>query len=279
MRTNMLLVGIGLLCLAATSVEAAVITAAGSTTVLPALKGCGKSFQAKHADVYVISAGGGSSKGVSSVGRGKVDIGTASRAVKDKELAAYPGLKQYKLATDGVVVIVNSANPLTSISADQVAKLYNGAADNWSVVGGSDATVNLVTLGMEHGTYELFSKFFHLRGEESEGNIQFSKGKAWIAFSQDVALDRVAHDEHAIAFASIGVATAFAEKTGQVKLLLLDGVAATEANVTSGSYALVRPLLLLTNGEAQGEVKNFIDYLQGKECQSSVKDMGYIPVQ
>ncbi|GAV19979.1 phosphate transport system substrate-binding protein [Mariprofundus micogutta] len=279
MNIHVLLAGIGVICMVTLPAEATVITTAGSTTVLPAVKACAKSYQAKHAGIHVISAGGGSSKGVSTVGRGKVDVGAASRAVKGKEKSTYPELKQYQLGTDGVVMVVHADNDLSNLTADQVSKLYNGEFASWAALGGAESNVNLVTLGKEHGTYELFSKYFKLRGEESEGNIVFGKGHAWIAFSQDVALDRVAHDKSGIAFASIGVASAFAEKSGRVKLLSIDGIAATEANVSNGSYKLVRPLLMLTNGDAKGEVRNFMDYLLGQECQATVKALGYIPVR
>ncbi|OIO73394.1 MAG: phosphate-binding protein [Zetaproteobacteria bacterium CG1_02_53_45] len=279
MKIRVLLGSLGLICFAATTVEAGVITAAGSTTVQPALKACSKAYQSSHADVQLIIAGGGSSKGVSSVGKGKVNIGAASRNLKDREKAAYPDLKTYKLGTDGVVMVVNSANSLDGLSSDQVKKLYSGDITNWSALDGAAAAVELITLGMEHGTYELFTHSFQLSGAESEGSISFARGRAWIAFSQEVALDKVAHDENAIAFASIGVASAFAEETGKIKLLSLDGVAATKANVANGKYLLVRPLLLLTRGAPAGDVKAFVDFALGEQCQSLVKNLGYIPAQ
>jgi len=279
MNIKVLLCIMGLICCTAISAEAGVITAAGSTTVQPALKACAKAYLSTDAGKQLIIAGGGSSKGVSTVARGTVDVGTASRNLKDKEKSKYPDLHSYRLATDGVVMVVNTANPLSALNSEQVKQLFNGEIIHWSGVGGSDAKVALVSLGMEHGTYELFSKFFHLKGKEYEGNIQFSKGSAWIAFSQQVALDKVARDENAITFASIGVASAFAEGTGKIKLIPLDGVAATEANVGNGSYPLTRPLLLLTKGAAQGDVKDFIDYSLRQECQGIVKKLGYIPVK
>lgn len=262
------------------SAYAGLITSAGSTTVQPAMKACSLAYrQAGHSDVQFIIAGGGSSKGVKTVGRGKVDIGRASRPIKDKEKKAYADLKVFKLATDGVAMVVNASNAISGLSSQQVKQLFQGELSNWKQLGGMDLDVQLVSLGMEHGTYELFSKFFHLKGVESEGDIVFSQAKAWIAFSQDVALDRVAHDEAVITFASIGVAQAFAKASGSVRLIPLDGVAATEANVANATYRMTRPLLLLTNGEPVAEVKSFIDYALADECQAIVKKLGYIPVR
>jgi len=272
--------GVLLTCLMyAGSAHAVLITSAGSTTVQPALKACSTAYRATHADVQFIIAGGGSSKGVNTVGRGRVDIGRASRPIKAKEMKQFPQMKAYKIATDGVALVVNAENSIAGLSSDQVKKIFSGAVTNWNQLGGDDAAVDLISLGMEHGTYELFSKFFHLKGVESEGNLEFGKGHAWIAFSQDVALDKVAGDVAAITFASIGVAQAFADETGKIKLINLDGIAATETNVAAGQYRMVRPLLLLTNGEPKGELKAFIDFSRAPECQSIVKALGYIPIQ
>jgi len=258
--------------------HAGVITSAGSTTVQPAMKACAKAYKKSHADVHIVIAGGGSSKGVKTVAKGKVDIGRASRSVKAKETKKYPDVKIHKIATDGVVLVVNADNPLLNLTSAQVEQLFKGEASNWSAVGGADGEVSLVSMGSEHGTYELFTKKFHLKGVEEEGGITFDKAQAWIAFSQDVALDKVAHDANAITFASVGVANDYATG-GKVKVLTLDGVEATPENVVSGRYTISRPLLLLSKGEPKGEAKDFITYMQGAECQAIVKGMGYIPVK
>ncbi|TLS66113.1 phosphate ABC transporter substrate-binding protein [Mariprofundus erugo] len=259
--------------------HAGVITSAGSTTVQPAMKACAVAYKKSHADTQVIIAGGGSSKGVKTVGKGKVDIGRASREIKDKELKAFPDMKTFRLGTDGVAIVVNAENPLTSITSAQVEQLYKGEVNNWKAVGGGDGAVSLISLGKVHGTYELFSEHFHLEGNEADGTLTFDKGKAWVAFSQDVALQKVAHDVNAIAFASVGVAAEYVQGGGSVRLLTLDGVEPTEANVASGSYKLSRPLLIMTKGEPTGEVKDFVSYMQGSECQSVVKSLGYVPAR
>ena len=261
-----------------TVAHAGVVTSAGSTTVQPAMKACAKVYKKSHAGVHIVIAGGGSSKGVKTVAKGKVDIGRASRSVKEKEIKKYPDLKIHKIATDGVVLVVNADNPLANLTSAQVEQLFKGEASNWSTVGGHDGEVYLVSMGAEHGTYELFTKKFHLKGVAEEDTITFDKGQAWVAFSQDVALDKVAHDVNAVTFASVGVASDYTTG-GKVKVLTLDGIEATPENVVSGKYSVSRPLLLLSKGDPVGEAKDFIAYMQGAECQAIVKGMGYIPLK
>jgi len=58
---------------------------AGSTTVQPLAEVLAEAFMADNPDVTIEVQGGGSSVGVTSAGEGTVDIGTASRNVKESE--------------------------------------------------------------------------------------------------------------------------------------------------------------------------------------------------
>ena len=62
------------------------------------------------------------------------------------------------------------------------------------------------------------------------------------------------------------------------KLLELDGVAATVANVRNESYPLRRPLHVLTNGPAQGTLKEFIDFLTSPRGQKIVTGLDFVSV-
>lgn len=214
---------------------AEVITSAGSTTVQPAMRACAKLYQQSHPNTQIIIAGGGSSKGISTVARGKVDIGRASRPIKAKEQARYTDLQSYVIGSDGIAMIVHADNPIKQLTSTQVEQLFKGKIKDWHAINGNQGEVHLISLGSEHGTYELFSKKFHLQGKQTEDGIDFEQGHAWIAFSQDVMIDKVAHDPLAIGFASIGIVHEKAAETG-IKALLLDTVVPIADNVRNGSY-------------------------------------------
>jgi len=61
------------------------IVEAGSTTVQPLAEKLAEAFSAKYPQVQITVQGGGSSVGVKSAGQGTVDVGAASREVKDSE--------------------------------------------------------------------------------------------------------------------------------------------------------------------------------------------------
>ena len=63
---------------------------------------------------------------------GTLDIGMASRELKDSEKAK--GLKDTKIAIDGIAVIVNKDNSLDSITSAQVKAIFTGQTTDWSQV-------------------------------------------------------------------------------------------------------------------------------------------------
>ena len=50
-------------------------------------------------------------------------------------------------------------------------------------------------------------------------------------------------------------------------------------DVLDGSYAIARPLLFLTRGEAKGAVKDFIDFVISPEGQEIVTSLDFVPLK
>jgi phosphate transport system substrate-binding protein len=60
--------------------------------------------------------------------------------------------------------------------------------------------------------------------------------------------------------------------------MYIEGVEPSIANAQNGSYPVVRPLNMITNGEPTGLAKAFLDWILGDDGQVIVEDEGYIPV-
>jgi phosphate transport system substrate-binding protein len=73
-----------------------------------------------------------SSTGVNATIDGICDIGMASRDLRSTEIEK--GLTGTIIAIDGIAVIVNRANPLSSLTRDQVKAIYLGQTETWSAV-------------------------------------------------------------------------------------------------------------------------------------------------
>ncbi len=69
------------------------------------------------------------SAGIDSITAGSVDIGDASRALSDDEKSQ--GVVENIVAIDGIAVITDTANTVTDIKSEDLAKVYTGEITNW----------------------------------------------------------------------------------------------------------------------------------------------------
>jgi phosphate transport system substrate-binding protein len=262
-----LVIAIGLLLLAVSLAgcgggSANNITEAGSTTVQPLAEKCANEFMSKHPGVTITIQGGGSSVGVKSAAEGTVDIGAASRELKESE----PELITHLLARDGIAIVIHPDNQVTGITKAQLKEIFAGNITNWKELGGPDEDIVVIAREEGSGTRAAFEEMV-MGGTEppitKEAILQPSNG---------AVRTTVAGDPLSIAFLSFG----YVDDT--VKALAIDGVEATPENAKSGKYPVVRPLYFLTKNPPQGLVKEFIDFCLGPEGQKIAEEEGYISV-
>lgn len=63
-----------------------------------------------------------------------------------------------------------------------------------------------------------------------------------------------------------------------VKALTINNITASANTVLSKIYPISRDLYMFTKGEATGEAKEFIDYIQSTEGQAIVQEEGFVPL-
>lgn len=279
-----------LFVVASVSYGAEKITTAGSSTIFPIVNDAAKAFRQTHPDVIFVVGGGGSGHGVKAVGSNAVNIGQASRDLKKSEMEKFPNLVPFKIGLDGIALIVNSNNPLNAVTKKQVQDIYTGKITNWKELGGKDAPIALIAKEEGRSTLELFLHYFDLESKEVgtggdartfhkiKGEAAFSTAESILIGANKEAIAKVMTKPNAIGYVSVGTAQEIAQKGGRVKLLDLDGVEANVANVANETYPLGRPLHVVTNGEPQGTVKEFVDFLLSEEGQNIVKSHEFVTV-
>lgn len=246
------------------------ITLNGSTSVQPLAEELSQAFKAKNPNALIDIQGGGSGVGIKSAMDGVVDIGMSSRELKPEE----KNLKEYKIAIDGIAVIVNPANGVSDLSTEQIRKIYSGEITDWSEVGGKAGKITVVTREEGSGTRGAFIELTGLEAEEGGKKVDKTVVSAITQGSTGAVITTVAGDPNAIGFASYGSAK---DKT-EIKLISVDGQAITEENLNSGSYKIARPFLMLTKEEPTGLAKDFLDFALSPEGQDIVAKHGYLKI-
>lgn len=236
------------------------INVSGSTSMEKVAKALAEGFMAKNDKVSIDVQLGGSSTGVNNVIDGISDVGNASRGIKDKEKEA--GINEYKIAIDGIAVIVNNENSVTDLTLEQIAAIYKGEIANWSEVGGADAEVVVVGREAGSGTRDGFEEIVDIKDQAVYKSELNETGQV---------KNLVSTTPGAIGYISLDYAD------DSVKLIKVNGVDATAANIQAGSYPIQRPFMMVTKGES-AQTKAFLDYILSPEGQEIVVAKGCISV-
>jgi phosphate transport system substrate-binding protein len=151
------------------------VTEIGSDTMLELMQLCAEEFNFQSDGVSVSITGGGSGVGITKLIEKSVDVAQASRAItsSEKESAIANGVNatEFKVAIDGVAIIVNKANTVTSLTLDQLANIYNGTYTNWNQVGGNDQAIVLYGRQPTSGTYLYFEEVVLKKGKAGGGIV------------------------------------------------------------------------------------------------------------
>lgn len=237
----------------------------GSTSMESVIGVLGEQFMADHPDVSVTYNPTGSGAGIEAVTNGSCDIGLASRALTDEEIAG--GLTETVVALDGIAIIVNAENSVTDLTLEQIAQIYTGEVTDWSEFG-SDAGA-IANIGRESGSGTR-------DGFESITGTEDTCVLAQELNSTGAVIEAVRTTPGAIGYASL---SAVEDQEG-ITVLTVGGVAPSEATVLDGTYAIQRPFVFATRtDEALSDAAQaFFDWATSEDANSLIESAGAVPV-
>ena len=238
------------------------ISLAGSTSMEKLCEALSESFMEKYPNISVTVEYIGSGAGLESLAAGSVDIGNASRHLKEEETSA--GAVENVVAIDGIAVITDKDNEVTDVSAEDLAKIYKGEITNWSELGGQDKAIVVIGREAGSGTRDAFEELLDVADACQYAQELDSTGGV---------LAKVAATPGAIGYVSLDVVD------DTIQTVSLDGVAPTEENILAGDYLLSRPFVMATNGEISEQnelVQTWFDYVNSEDGKNVISSVGLI---
>ncbi len=274
------------------AVEGDIITA-GSSTVFPLSERMAELFQNEgfvgNVTVDSIGTGGGFERFCKT---GETDVANASRAIKDSEaeLCAAIGREPiaFRVGTDALTVVVSSENNfVTALTREQLGKIFTAQFTTWDQVDASFPAepIEVYGPGADSGTFDYFNEVvvapLYL---DADGKADLTAGEeALLAapgaqFSEDdnVLVQGVEGGPYAIGY--FGYAY-FAENSGGLKAVAVEGVEPSQATVDDGSYPISRPLFIYSDAsilQEKPQVAAFI-YFYLTNVDDEIGDVGYFP--
>jgi len=242
----------------------------GSSTVMKLMQHIGMRYMDEHPNIRIPLLAGGTAMGYKSALDGTANIGMASGQMPPNiEVWAHKykyKIEEVTIATDGLVAIVNPANPINNLTLDQLHDIFTGSIANWNALGKYSGPINVVSHDPQLGTYEPWKR--QVAGKD---HITL---KAKVITGINSLMQTISTDPFAIGW----VGTTFLSKE-KVKPLAVNGVLPTYQNIKQGTYPIRNELQLLVRPNHHKEVKEFIAYcLDVKKGQAIIKELGLVPV-
>ena len=194
------------------------------------------------------------------VNTGDVDFGYIGRELRTTEAK----VTLTPIGFTGSVMAVNAANPVTNLTKDQVAKMYTATIKDWTEVGSTAGPVKAFVREAASSTRTTIEAFvFGSTVPKYPADVQeiFESAdtiKAIGAFK-----------------GSIGTVTLNSKnlKDTSMKLIGMDGVQPTPANLASGAWKMSKASYMTTNmdpAKVKPAIKALVDFIKSPEGQKII---------
>lgn len=250
-----------------------IVVVSGSSTVMPLAELAAEEYNIMQDDYTVNVKSGGSGVGIVDVAEGRSDIAMASREVKLEERQRYetPTLRftEQTVGYDAICLVVSDQvydSGITSLTTDEVRRIYSGDIANWEDLGGPDMEIFAIGRRPGSGTRDTFNEIIMGSREAETPGVSYDCGE-----SSEVKFSTRKSDN------AIGYMGYSFVMNGDTRVVSLDGVAPTVENIKSGAYPLARKLYFVTLGKPTPGAKAFIDYILSPVGQNIAIENGFIP--
>ncbi len=218
----------------------------------------------------------GSATAFDDLAKGRCDIGMSSRRVRDEEASRLSALgnlasaaSEHVIALDGIAVIVNPSNGMSSLTKAQISDIFTGKVGNWSELGGRNLPIVIDARDDRSGTYDTFKNLVLGAGSLSPSARRFE--------SSEELSDAVAADERAIGFIGLpyvrSAKAVMVQERGSVPLL------PSPMTVSTEDYPLARRLYFYIPLNAPIAARDFVDFALSEEGQRVVESSGFVDLR
>jgi phosphate transport system substrate-binding protein len=180
------------------------------------------------------------------------------------------------IGSDGLVFIVNAANPVNNLTVEQVRDIYSGVVTNWNQVGGPNEPIAAFQRNVTAGSHALLMSLLMKDTElmvPPQNFIYAGMGGMVGAVAQFDG------GQFAIGYNVFYYVTEMV-KDPNVKVLSINGVAPTQETIGNGEYPLTNNFYaVIRPDEPQNSpAYKIFDWLQSPEGQALIHLEGYAAI-
>ncbi len=162
------------------------------------------------------------------------------------------------IALDSLTIITHPNVGVAGLNRPQLQQLFTAGLKDWSAVGGTPNSTQIVVLDTQSGLHDLLNdRILENRSLAAE---------AFVAPNPTEMQTYVAQTEGAIGY----LPTSLFDPAAGVQPLSVDGFLPQSNTVQSQQYPLTVPIYIATAAEPQGELRQLIGWLQSAEGQQEL---------
>lgn len=236
------------------------VTIAGDPCSIPLITKLAEAYANKHRGFKAEVSAFSCTLGVYKAASGEFEIGVSTQNGLASNLPK--GAVNRVVAKSPIVFIVNRSNPVNNLTYKELQGILSGKIKYWKEVGGSDREIKNVML--EPCVRLTVSKQVVMYGEEI---LTLGPGKKVNPVTYTNKM--VEENEGAIGEQIYGY------DSGGVKVLTIDGVLPDEKTL-SKTYTFYQDYNIVTKGEPQGAVKDFIEFVSSPEAGDIIRSMKHV---
>ena len=193
-------------------------------------------------------------RGFNAVVDGSADIFfTAHPSAEQMAYAEEQGV-ELEIGYEAFVFFVNTDNPVTDLTTDQIRSIYAGDITNWSEIGGPDLPINALTRVPGSGSQTMMDAFM--------GDTPIAPRRPESIFG------------YSFRFYLSGMVS-----NPNVRMLDINGISPTMENIQNGTYPLVAQFYIVYRADNDNpNVQTVVDFLLSDEGAELIRQCGYTPL-
>ena len=194
------------------------------------------------------------------VNTGDVDFGYIGRELRSTEAK----VTLTPIGFTGSSLAVNSANPVTGLTKDQVAKMYTAQIKDWSEVGSNAGAVKAFVREAASSTRSTIEAYVF------GSNVPKYPADVQEIFESTDTIKALGAFKGAIGTVTLSAKNL---KDTTMKLVGMDGVQPTLVNLNNGTWKISKPSYMTTNADptkVKPAIKALVDFVKSPEGQKII---------
>lgn len=216
----------------------------------------------------------------------EVDLIVVTEPSKEElELAKQKGveLEVIPVVKEGFVFYVNSKNPVSSLTKDQIQGIYSGEITNWKEVGGEDKEITPyqrpVNSGSQTGMLSLVMTDKKLMTPKKENLVQTMAEIVNLVSQYNNDMDAIGYSYYY--YAKTMYETIDNTVASNIKFISVDGIEPSNENIQNGTYPYTTAYYIVIN-KVDGEespARILANQMLSARGQQVAESAGYVPVK